>query len=288
MQDLDHLHLVCRATVARPPRDVETMNQWIRDVVEAVGMKFLVEPHSVRCDTVGNEGVTGAAVIETSHFAAHCWETAPTPFINFDLYSCKRFDPEVVLETLARFKPFQVCVMFIDRNEEFKVLLNETRRVSTIVDLMEPDMKIAYNARRLIPPPPTTPEMRAAKQEYSRLMRMFSYKHKKTHAKNMQDHSYTLKVIRSRSKKKGLPYDLDSAWYSAAIAEAKVKWPKLTIHGVGISFWSACVDRIDPCLGYVKSNCRILPHALNVAKWKWTPAEFADLAALVEDEAKNI
>ena len=124
MQNFDHLHVIISATVRNPPRTVEAMDTWLLDTVRAVDMKVLMGPFSTRCTTEGNVGVTGVVVIETSHLSCHSWEEADVPFLNVDLYSCKTFDPDVVVELIRQhFNAITVTVMFIDRNNpEAKVI----------------------------------------------------------------------------------------------------------------------------------------------------------------------
>jgi len=130
MQDLDHKHVLVTAAVRKPPQTIEQMNAWLLDTVKAVDMKVLMGPYTMRCETAGNVGITGVVVIETSHVTAHCWEEAPTPFINIDLYSCKAFDPNDVVETIKRhFDPYYVRVMFIDRNDPEAKIINQYEQV---------------------------------------------------------------------------------------------------------------------------------------------------------------
>lgn len=116
MQDLNHLHLLVSATVTNPPRSPEVFNKWLEELVSKVGMKVLMGPWSTYCETDGNEGLTGLVCIETSHSSAHFWENDGQPFFKFDLYSCKEFDPQVVIEHMKQFEPTQLDYTLVDRN----------------------------------------------------------------------------------------------------------------------------------------------------------------------------
>lgn len=104
--------------VSRPPLTAEEGEQWLRDLVEKIGMKILIEPQAVVCNTFGNEGVTGIVCLETSHASFHSWSSVEKPFINFDVYSCKHFDAETVLEHFAEFGPVSHRFVVLDRNGE--------------------------------------------------------------------------------------------------------------------------------------------------------------------------
>jgi len=102
MPEFTHLHMLGRAVVANPPRDVETAKAWLTGLVDKLGMKTLMGPYAINCDTLGNEGITGAVVIETSHVTFHCWSEVEKPFIMFDVYSCLGFDAEMVSEHIEQ------------------------------------------------------------------------------------------------------------------------------------------------------------------------------------------
>jgi S-adenosylmethionine/arginine decarboxylase-like enzyme len=70
-------------------------------VVDEVNMNTLMGPYVIRCNTVGNEGITGAVVIETSHCSIHLWDTGR---VSFDLYSCMDFDEQVVISMVTDLK----------------------------------------------------------------------------------------------------------------------------------------------------------------------------------------
>lgn len=112
---LNHQHMLVRADIKNPPTDPRFVEGWLAGLVEAVGMKILIPPWAVICNTNGNEGITGSVCIETSHAAIHFWDT----YFQFDLYSCKSFDPQVVLDMFGVFGPTRISYLMVPRNEHF-------------------------------------------------------------------------------------------------------------------------------------------------------------------------
>lgn len=113
---MNHIHLLVHATLETPPTTEEQVEQFLLNVVEAADMKVLVAPKAVRCDTPGNIGVTGTVVIETSHASIHVWEDASPPYLQMDLYSCKDFNPQAIIDCLQDFTPIEVKTLLVDRN----------------------------------------------------------------------------------------------------------------------------------------------------------------------------
>jgi S-adenosylmethionine/arginine decarboxylase-like enzyme len=93
----NHKHLILNATVRNPINDEETCNKFLTDLVKIVDMEVLVPAASKYCDIPGNEGVTGTIIITTSHMSIHIWPKEDQPYIRMDVYSCKDFDPQDVI-----------------------------------------------------------------------------------------------------------------------------------------------------------------------------------------------
>lgn len=108
-----HLHLIVTGYLDKSPEIsyISTLNDWFARLVDRIGMKVLIEPRSVWCDTKGNEGVTGIVGIDTSHSSIHFWPT----FYTFDLYSCKDFDENDVFEMLKEFGTKGIDYTLIER-----------------------------------------------------------------------------------------------------------------------------------------------------------------------------
>ncbi len=289
MQELDHKHLVVTAAIKNPPRTEEEIKQWLLKVVAAADMKVFMNPMASRCDTLGNEGVTGIVGLETSHASIHVWETASVPFLKFDIYSCKRFDPQSILDCMMEFEPYYFQTMLIDRNDTIEVADKSDIQVASIIDMLSDSEKQHYlsGAAKRRKKEKLSVEEKAANVTYNKFAHKFSIKTTKRLLGYKKDHSQTIGSIKSRCNKKGLDFDLTKDWYESEFQKSKIKWSKLTIHGSDDSFWRADVDRIDPSHGYTQNNCRIIPHALNVAKWKWHGSELETLAELLNEEVKK-
>lgn len=117
LQDLNHKHVLVSAHgLRKPPHTAKELDIWLNRLVIKVGMKVLMGPYSIRCDTMGNEGVTGVVCIETSHASIHVWSECPSPFLRMDLYSCKDFESIDVIDMIREFKPFETSWIILDRN----------------------------------------------------------------------------------------------------------------------------------------------------------------------------
>ncbi|MDR3424232.1 MAG: S-adenosylmethionine decarboxylase [Alphaproteobacteria bacterium] len=126
-EHLKHKHLLVHAYVAKPIIDVETAKTWIRQLIEKVGMNILMGPIVAYCDTPGNEGISGAVVIETSHSVIHIWSEDVPASVQFDLYSCSDIDLDAVWEHFQVMEPISLDYKFLDRETSFKTLESGTR-----------------------------------------------------------------------------------------------------------------------------------------------------------------
>jgi S-adenosylmethionine/arginine decarboxylase-like enzyme len=70
------------------------------DLVLEINMKVLIGPFAKYVEAVGNRGLTGAVVIETSHIAMHIWDEELPAKIQFDLYTCGELPVKKVLDSL--------------------------------------------------------------------------------------------------------------------------------------------------------------------------------------------
>jgi S-adenosylmethionine/arginine decarboxylase-like enzyme len=75
----------------------------MRDLVEAIGMKRLIEPQAVYVEAVGNKGMTSCVLIETSHIAWHVWDEESPGLLQFDLYTCGDLVADQVLAIVKDF-----------------------------------------------------------------------------------------------------------------------------------------------------------------------------------------
>lgn len=113
---LTHEHLIVRALVAQPPKSIEEVKTWVKDLVPKIKMKLMGEPLAFYCHKKGNKGATCVAVIETSHIALHVWDENNPSLIQLDVYSCSDLHEDIVFSHLEQFKPEKIQYKLLDRN----------------------------------------------------------------------------------------------------------------------------------------------------------------------------
>jgi S-adenosylmethionine/arginine decarboxylase-like enzyme len=120
----NHLHLLVKGYITNPPKSEEVLNDWLRELVNKVGMVVVAGPTSVYVNEPGNEGITGTVTLATSHASIHVWDALKLPMFQFDLYSCSEFTPDQVLSHINEYFNLQSATwQFIDRNsDEFELI----------------------------------------------------------------------------------------------------------------------------------------------------------------------
>ena len=74
---------------------------YLRHLIEVVGMHLMAGPLSVQAAGFGPEaGVTAVAIISESHLAIHTWPERRDFNLNVDVFSCRPFPVDLVLEDL--------------------------------------------------------------------------------------------------------------------------------------------------------------------------------------------
>jgi S-adenosylmethionine/arginine decarboxylase-like enzyme len=116
---LVHKHLIIRAEAVSPPMDTYFLTKWLEDFIKFINMKVLMGPYVVYHDVPGNRGITGAAIIETSHIVMHVWDEPSPALMQFDVYSCGEFDPEQICRLIQRdFEITKIDYKFLDREND--------------------------------------------------------------------------------------------------------------------------------------------------------------------------
>ena len=116
---LVHKHLIIRAEAVSPPMNTEFLTDWLKAFIKFINMKVLMGPYVVYHDVPGNRGITGAAIIETSHIVMHVWDEPNPALMQFDVYSCGEFDPEKICRLIQRdFDITKIDYKFLDREND--------------------------------------------------------------------------------------------------------------------------------------------------------------------------
>lgn len=113
----EHKHVIVRAYVNNPPKDKEQLSEWCNNVISDVGMKLIGGPLVVYSDMKGNEGYTAVAILDFSHLAIHTWDNISPALIEFDLFSCKDFDINLVMKRLDEFEINSYSNLVVDRDD---------------------------------------------------------------------------------------------------------------------------------------------------------------------------
>ena len=120
---LVHKHLIIRAEAISPPMDEEFLRRWLEKFISEIGMKVMMGPYVKYSNMVGNRGITGAAIIETSHIVMHVWDEPNPALLQFDVYSCGEFDPETICNKIKKdFNTTKIEYKFLDREHDLKEL----------------------------------------------------------------------------------------------------------------------------------------------------------------------
>ena len=128
---LDHKHLLLMGNIDTPPENEQVAEKWIKDLINILNMKALIEPKAVYCHTEGNRGLTCICAIETSHIALHIWDEPNPSKMQLDVYTCSTLNLDSVWKMISKFNATNVRYKFYDREKEFK-LLQETNTPVTI------------------------------------------------------------------------------------------------------------------------------------------------------------
>jgi len=118
---LVHKHLIIRAEAVSPPMEVPHLTDWLHNFIDFINMKVLMGPYVVYHNVPGNRGITGAAIIETSHIVMHVWDEPSPALMQFDVYSCGEFDAETICKKIQKdFNIVKIDYKFLDRETGLK------------------------------------------------------------------------------------------------------------------------------------------------------------------------
>ena len=118
-----HKHLIIRAEANKVPTDEEQLTEWLKDFIDSIHMKILMGPYVKYCNVEGNRGITGIAVIETSHIAIHVWDEPNPALMQIDVYSCAEFDVDQIAEKIKQdFDVVKLDYKYLNRETGLTVL----------------------------------------------------------------------------------------------------------------------------------------------------------------------
>lgn len=121
-QILEHKHLIVRAELNNPPKCSESIQDWMKTLVEKINMRILMGPYAVYSDMVGNRGLTAVTIIETSHIAMHVWDEVEPALMQLDVYTCSTMNIKDVFDALQEFAPQHVEYKYIDREHNLTLI----------------------------------------------------------------------------------------------------------------------------------------------------------------------
>ena len=81
-------------------------------LIKELDMKVLSGPHVSYCKDKDNEGWTMMTAITTSHIILHTWDTG---HFQLDIYSCKKYSVDKVLQVLKKHNFYSKKEQLIDR-----------------------------------------------------------------------------------------------------------------------------------------------------------------------------
>ncbi len=119
---LKHKHLLIRAEVKNPPKTEEQIINWMNNLIAKIDMTILAGPYASKVSKKGNKGISGVAIIDTSHVGIHTWDETDPALVQLDVYSCKEFNKIDVLSCIEEFDPITVDYKYFDRENNFKEL----------------------------------------------------------------------------------------------------------------------------------------------------------------------
>lgn len=117
---LKHLHLLVQGTMIIPLSKLE-IEKFTLTLIQNIDMDILGGPHVYRSDVEGNEGFTIITAITTSHVVMHTWDTG---LIQLDVYSCKNFGVQTIIDMLSDISIEDIKYKFLDRSNGFITITN--------------------------------------------------------------------------------------------------------------------------------------------------------------------
>ena len=116
---LVHQHLIVRGEVNKPLKSTYETLLFLEKIIHKLNMKAMYGPVAEYCHKVGNRGVTGFAIIETSHIAIHVWDESSPALVQLDIYSCSNINTEEIFKFFtSELKPIKMDYKYLDRETD--------------------------------------------------------------------------------------------------------------------------------------------------------------------------
>jgi hypothetical protein len=157
----------------------------------------------------------------------------------------------------------------------------------------EREYKRKQQARRRAEDPERFREVLRKSYAKHREQRLADSKQWRTETPERSRASYLVSGAKKRAKSKGLKFDLTFEWALEKIqhgfCEATgIALQSSTPHSSGErNPWVPSIDRIDPSLGYVQSNCRVVVWIYNAAKSEFTDDDVRQMAVAIATAMKR-
>lgn len=121
---IKHHHFIGRFEVLSPPLgpDGAYLEDWMAHLIEAQGMKVLSGPHVAYVDKAGNRGLTGVAIIETSHVAVHIWDETSPALVQLDFYTCGTLNKDAILKAIKPWGVVKNHFLVLDREQDVQAM----------------------------------------------------------------------------------------------------------------------------------------------------------------------
>src|SRR5689334_13281145 len=118
-------HLIVRADVLKPPTDPALATDWLRRLIDGIGMKLADVPGNPvvwYCEKPGNRGLTATAIIETSNITLHTWDEAMPGELQLDVFTCGGLDVKTALRFVREFVPSAISYRVLDRRDGLRIV----------------------------------------------------------------------------------------------------------------------------------------------------------------------
>lgn len=103
MENIEHKHFIVMGKMKRP-LSVNEVTEFLESLIVVLDMKKMeaIKPNpNVGYQDGENGGVTGVAIITTSHLAIHTWDNSL--LFQLDVYSCKEYSLSLVEQLLKEY-----------------------------------------------------------------------------------------------------------------------------------------------------------------------------------------